>query len=68
MSKAWKFSPYVNNKLYGAIQNGIHHFYRREKGKDDQHTNIAKFTHVYLLENGKWWLKEVLSFDHKEPK
>jgi hypothetical protein len=62
------FPLYANNQLYGAIQNGTHHFYRREKGKDDLYTNIARFTHVYLLENGKWWLKEVLSFDHKEPK
>lgn len=57
---------YSEGKLYGAIQTGIHNFYRREKGKPDVHTNRAKFTHVWLLENGKWLLREVLSFDHQE--
>jgi hypothetical protein len=58
---------YNNGVLYGVIQTGIHHFYRREPNKPDVHTNIAKFTHLYLLDNGNWVLKEALSYDHKEP-
>lgn len=58
------FPMYNNGVLYGAIQSGIHDFYIREKNKADVHTGSAKFTHLYLLENGKWLLKEVLSFDH----
>ncbi|MBT8278738.1 MAG: nuclear transport factor 2 family protein [Bacteroidia bacterium] len=58
---------YNNGVLYGAIQNGIHNFYIRAKGKDDIWTSSAKFTHVWLLENDKWKLSEVLSFDHKDP-
>ena len=58
------FPMYNNGVLYGAIQSGIHDFYIREKGKADFHTSRAKFTHLYLLKNGKWLLKEVLSFDH----
>ena len=61
------FPLYNNGKLYGVIQNGIHDFYIREKNKEDIHTSSAKFTSVYLLENGNWLLKEVLSFDHNAP-
>ncbi|MCC7465752.1 MAG: DUF4440 domain-containing protein, partial [Saprospiraceae bacterium] len=59
------YPMYDNGVLYGAIQSGIHDFYRREKDKADVHTGRAKFTHLYLLVNGQWLLKEVLSFDHK---
>jgi len=55
-----------NGKLYGAIQTGTHRFFHREPGKADVSTSTARFTHLYLLENGKWMLKEVLSYDHKE--
>lgn len=61
------FPMYNNGVLYGAIQNGIHDFYIKEKNKANVHTSRAKFTHLYLLENGNWLLKEVLSFDHNDP-
>ncbi len=61
------FPLYNNGKLYGAIQNGIHDFYIREDNKEDIHTSKAKFTHLWLLENENWLLKEVLSFDHNDP-
>ncbi|AKD05518.1 beta-lactamase [Pontibacter korlensis] len=61
------FPLYNNGVLYGAIQSGVHHFYIREPQKTDVQTSTAKFTHLYLLENGKWLLKEVLSFDHNNP-
>ena len=61
------FPMYNNGVLYGAIQSGIHDFYIREKDKADIHTSRAKFTHLYLLDNGNWVLKEVLSFDHIDP-
>ena len=54
-----------NGVLYGAIQMGIHEFYERQKGKPDNLTSTAKFTHVWLLENGNWKLTEVLSYDHR---
>lgn len=56
---------YQNGNLYGAIQHGEHHFYIREKGKEDVYTSSAKFTHVWLLENEVWKLSEVLSYDHR---
>lgn len=61
------FPLYNDGKLYGAIQSGIHTFYIREPNKADTPTSKAKFTHVWLLENGNWLLKEVLSFDHHDP-
>jgi hypothetical protein len=61
------FPLFNNGNIYGAIQNGIHHFYLREKGKEDVMTSTAKFTHVWILENGIWILSEVLSYDHKDP-
>lgn len=62
------FPMYSNGKLYGAIQHGTHRFYLREPGKADIPTSTARFTHLYLLENGKWMLKEVLSYNHRESK
>ena len=62
------FPMYNNGVLYGAIQTGVHHFYRRQPGKEDRHTNIARFIHLYILENGNWVLRQSLSYDHKEPK
>ncbi|WP_347922565.1 serine hydrolase [Pontimicrobium sp. SW4] len=61
------FPLYNNGKLYGAIQNGIHHFYIREKAKEDLWTSIAKFTSVWLLDNNEWKMSDVLSYDHQNP-
>ncbi|MCF7222312.1 nuclear transport factor 2 family protein [Marilutibacter chinensis] len=61
------FPLYDQGVLYGAIQNGVHHFYLREPGKPDTPTSSARFTHVYVREDGRWLLKEVLSYDHRTP-
>ena len=42
---------YNNQVLYGAIQSGYHEFYIKEPNKDLYITGIAKFTHVWILEN-----------------
>lgn len=62
------FPLYNDGKLYGAIQNGIHHFYRKEPGKEDRMTGTARFTSVWLFHNNTWKLSEVLSYDHQQPK
>lgn len=54
-----------NDVLYGAIQKGIHHFYAIEKNNTEYLTSIAKFTHVWLLENEQWKLIRSLSYDHQ---
>lgn len=56
-----------NGETYGAIQKGIHLFYIKEPNKELYLTNIAKFTSVWNLDNGKWKLSRVFSYDHKEP-
>ncbi|MBL4670465.1 MAG: class A beta-lactamase-related serine hydrolase [Flavobacteriales bacterium] len=55
-----------NTVLYGAIQNGVHSFYSLEENSKEYLTSIAKFTHVWILENGKWKLSKGLSYDHKD--
>lgn len=56
---------YKNEVLYGAIQMGIHRFYETYKGKKETFASTAKFTHVWLLENGLWKLTKALSYDHQ---
>lgn len=53
-----------NNKLYGAIQRGKHTFQQKIDGKM-QTVGIADFTHLWILENDKWKLRRVLSYNHK---
>lgn len=56
-----------NGILYGVIQNASHKFYAKEENKNLYITGIAKFTHLWLLENNQWKLKTSLSFNHKPP-
>lgn len=59
---------YNDGQLYGAIQMGIHHFYLRRPQQPDVATSTARFTHVWLWQQGRWLLKEVLSYDHQAPR
>jgi CubicO group peptidase (beta-lactamase class C family) len=59
---------YKNKILYGAIQSGTHRFYETIAGKQETFAGTAKFTHVWLLENGIWKLAKGLSFDHQNTK
>jgi hypothetical protein len=51
-------------KGYGALETGRHDFFKREEGKPDIPTEHARFTHLWKLENGRWLLARVLSYDH----
>ena len=55
-----------NDTIYGAIQNGEHCFYALEGTNQKYLTSTAKFTHVWVVENGEWRLRSVLSFDHED--
>jgi CubicO group peptidase (beta-lactamase class C family) len=55
-----------NGVLYGAIQIGIHNFYAVEGNKSEYLTSFAKFTHVWILDNGDFKLTKGLSYDHKD--
>ena len=53
-----------NGELYGAIQNGKHQFYEKLVDKPETKGNIARFTHLWQLENNEWKLTRSLSYDH----
>lgn len=55
---------FTNDSLYGAIQNGTHRFYEKIAGKKERFASSAKFTHLWLLENGEWKLTRSLSYAH----
>ncbi|MEO6175490.1 MAG: serine hydrolase [Flavobacterium circumlabens] len=66
------FPLYKKGVLYGALQNGIHQFYEKSAGKNESLANAkehfgstARFTHVWLLENGVWKLRRSFSYDHQ---
>ncbi len=59
------FPMYNGKTLYGAIQIGVHRFYETIKGHNERYASTAKFTHVWLLENGAWKLSRSLSYDHQ---
>ena len=59
------FPLYNQGQLYGAIQNGAHEFWIQEPNKELYQTGEAKFSTTWLLINGQWMMKNVLSFDHK---
>ncbi len=50
---------------FGAIISGEHIFYRNEKGKNELAEESARFTHIWKLENDKWKMSRVLSYDHQ---
>lgn len=55
------FPLYQNGELYGAIQSGVHSF---ETGSQFGNT-IARFTNLWLKENGEWMPTRIMSYDHK---
>ncbi|WP_338814762.1 serine hydrolase [Bernardetia sp. Wsw4-3y2] len=56
---------YKKNVLYGAIQTGNHKFHETISNQKETFVGTAKFTHVWLLENGVWKLNKSLSYDHQ---
>jgi len=62
--KTQVFPLYENGELYGAVQYGEHRFYEKMDGKPEQYASTAKFTHVWIIEDGKWKLSRSLSYDH----
>ncbi|TXK31556.1 nuclear transport factor 2 family protein [Pontibacter qinzhouensis] len=49
---------------YGAIIAGSHTFTILEKGKKERLDGLARFTHLWILENEAWKMKRILSYDH----
>ena len=52
------FPLYKEDKLYGALQTGIHSFGDTK----------ANFSHIWLLENNDWKISRVISYNHRQEK
>ncbi len=59
------FPLYKQGELYGAIQHGVHKFEFLDENQEYQQGDIAKFTHIWVKENGEWKIKRELSYDHQ---
>ena len=55
-----------NGSLYGAVQQGEHRFHLQGKDTAKDGYTLAKFTHVWILNKGKWKLKSAISYDHQQ--
>ncbi|TDR46501.1 uncharacterized protein DUF4440 [Tahibacter aquaticus] len=51
---------------YGAVETGLHRFYRLDPGKPPRLTGEARFTHVWKNDNGTWRLARVVSYAHSQ--
>ncbi len=58
------FPLYNNGKLYAAIQNGSHRFFEKFNG-EEKAGSVAKFSHLWILENNQWKIKRIYSYDHQ---
>jgi len=58
------YPMYKDGQIYAAIQEGDHLFYEKNGDQADQLVGEAKFTHLWMLENAEWKLKNSLSFNH----
>lgn len=58
------FPMYDNGKLYGALQNGKHYFSTSETMTFQKSDNYALFSHLWIIEDNKWKLKRVISYNH----
>ncbi len=56
-----------NGKLYGAIQSGMHEFYKINESKDEELTSTAKFTNLWLKKKDSWILQTAYSYNHQLP-
>ncbi len=54
-----------NHEVYGAVITGEHRFYVTEDGKPERLTGIARFTHLWMLQNGEWKMTRIMSYDHQ---
>lgn len=58
------YPMYNNGKLYGALQNGKHFFSPSKTTSYTESDNYALFSHLWVIENEKWKLKRVISYNH----
>lgn len=52
------------DKIYGAVISGDHYFYGKQLDQPETRDGLAKFTHLWLIEDDKWKMHRILSYDH----
>lgn len=55
----------VNDAVYGAILSGEHLFFITEPGQAERLSGRARFTHLWLKEEGVFKMARILSYDHQ---
>ena len=58
------FPMQKDNEIYGAVITGDHVFYITQNGKPEFLDGAASFTHLWILQNGEWKMKRVISYNH----
>ncbi len=59
------FPLYKEQVLYGAIQHGKHRFEFLNEDQKYQRGDIARFTHLWIIEGSAWKIKREISYDHQ---
>ena len=49
---------------YGAIISGQHVFYINDKGNKEYLDGLARFSQLWMLNDGVWKMTRILSYDH----
>ena len=55
-------------KNYGAVEIGVHNFYRTLPGQKEKLTTTGKFIQIWRERNGEWKVSRIVSYGHEEIK
>ena len=53
---------------YGAVEIGVHNFYRTLTGQKEKLTTVDKFMNIWQKKNGQWKISRIISYAHEEMK
>ncbi len=53
---------------YGAVEIGVHNFYRTLAGQPEKLTTVARFVNIWQQKNGQWKVSRIISYGHAETK
>ncbi|MBT8258774.1 MAG: nuclear transport factor 2 family protein [Bacteroidia bacterium] len=63
------FPLFNNGELYAAILMAEHSFYAKElNDKPEYLTSTAKYTTLWIIQEGEWKMSRIYSYDHQSPK
>ncbi len=58
------YALFKERKIYGAMQEGVHHFFEKQTGQPERFGSSARFTNIWLIENNEWKLAKSYSYEH----